>query len=119
MLTRHGHYGGTRILGRKTVEYMLASHLGGEIKKTKLAVPTHIWQVTALASASPSGPRLESPAWRARSATSRPGASGTNWWADPREELVVVWMMHTPGTGPIRSNLRQMINALVYQALVE
>jgi CubicO group peptidase (beta-lactamase class C family) len=48
-----------------------------------------------------------------------PGASGTNWWADPREELVVVWMTHTPGTGPIRTNLRQMINALVYQAIVE
>jgi len=31
----------------------------------------------------------------------------------------VVWMTHTPGTGPIRTNLRQMINALVYQAIVE
>ncbi len=46
-----------------------------------------------------------------------PGASGTNWWADPREELVVVWMAHSPGT--IRWKYRQMINALVYQAIVD
>jgi CubicO group peptidase (beta-lactamase class C family) len=46
-----------------------------------------------------------------------PGASGTNWWADPHEELAVVWMAHSPG--PVRWKYRQMINALVYQALVD
>ena len=46
-----------------------------------------------------------------------PGASGTNWWVDPREDLVVVWMAHSPGA--IRWRLRQVINALVYQALVD
>ena len=46
-----------------------------------------------------------------------PGASGTNWWADPHEELAVVWMAHSPG--PIRWRYRQMINALVYQAIVD
>jgi CubicO group peptidase (beta-lactamase class C family) len=46
-----------------------------------------------------------------------PGASGTNWWVDPREELVVVFMAHTPG--PMRWKYRQMINALVYQALAD
>ena len=44
-----------------------------------------------------------------------PGASGTNWWADPKEELAVVFMAHSPG--PIRWHYRQMINALVYQAI--
>jgi hypothetical protein len=48
-------------------------------------------------------------------AFSWPGASGTNWWVDPREELTVVFMAHTPG--PIRWKYRQMINALVYQSL--
>ena len=38
-----------------------------------------------------------------------PGASGTNWWVDPREELVVVWMAHSPGS--IRWKYRQMIDA--------
>jgi CubicO group peptidase (beta-lactamase class C family) len=46
-----------------------------------------------------------------------PGASGTNWWVDPREELVVVWMAQSPGS--IRWKYRQMINALVYQALID
>jgi CubicO group peptidase (beta-lactamase class C family) len=46
-----------------------------------------------------------------------PGASGTSWWVDPREDLVVVWMAHSPGT--IRWRLRQVINALVYQAVVD
>ncbi len=46
-----------------------------------------------------------------------PGASGTNWWADPKEELAVVFMAHSPG--PIRWHYRQVINALVYQAIVD
>ena len=39
------------------------------------------------------------------------------WWADPKEELAVVWMAHSPGS--IRWKYRQMINGLVYQALVD
>ena len=46
-----------------------------------------------------------------------PGMSGTNWWADPREELAVVFMSHAPG--PIRWHYRQLVNALVYQAIVD
>jgi CubicO group peptidase (beta-lactamase class C family) len=46
-----------------------------------------------------------------------PGASGTNWWADPKEELAVVFMAHTPGA--IRVHYRQVINALVEQAIVD
>jgi hypothetical protein len=46
-----------------------------------------------------------------------PGASGTNWWVDPREDLVVVGTAYSPGA--IRWRLRQVINALVYQALVD
>jgi CubicO group peptidase (beta-lactamase class C family) len=46
-----------------------------------------------------------------------PGATGTNWWADPKEDLVVVWMAETPGA--LRWKYRQMINALVYQAIAD
>jgi CubicO group peptidase (beta-lactamase class C family) len=49
--------------------------------------------------------------------SSWPGASGTNWWVDTREELVVVWMAQSPGS--IRWKYRLMINALVYQALTD
>lgn len=44
-----------------------------------------------------------------------PGASGTNWWADPEERLVVVWMAHTPGVA--RWHYRWLINTMVYAAL--
>jgi CubicO group peptidase (beta-lactamase class C family) len=46
-----------------------------------------------------------------------PGASGTNWWVDPKEELLVVWMAHSPGT--IRWRLREVVNALVYSSLAD
>ena len=56
-------------------------------------------RTTVSGSASRCAPRRAFRARWARSATfAWPGASGTNWWVDPREELVVVWMAHSPGT---------------------
>ena len=46
-----------------------------------------------------------------------PGAYGTNWWADPKEQLVVVFMAQTPG--PIRWHYRYVVNAIVNQAIVD
>jgi hypothetical protein len=46
-----------------------------------------------------------------------PGASGTDWWVDPTEELAVVYLSAAPG--PLRWHYRQKINALVYQAIME
>lgn len=117
MLLNKGAYGETRILGRKTAEYMLMDQLGPEVKNL-------------IANADPSradygfglGLAVRPQAARGRMLGSAgdfnwPGASGTNWWADPKEELAVVFMAHTPG--PIRWHYRQVINALVYQAIVD
>ena len=46
-----------------------------------------------------------------------PGAYGTAFWVDPEEDLVIVLMAQTPGE--IRRFNRQLIPALVYQAIVE
>jgi CubicO group peptidase (beta-lactamase class C family) len=46
-----------------------------------------------------------------------PGASGTDWWVDPKEKLAVVYLSAAPG--PIRWHYRQKINAMVYQAIIE
>ena len=46
-----------------------------------------------------------------------PGASGTDWWVDPKEELAVVYLSAAPG--PLRWHYRQKINALVYQAITD
>jgi CubicO group peptidase (beta-lactamase class C family) len=117
MLLGGGEYGGVRILGRKTTEYMLSDHLGPDIKNLiGSADPTRAGYGFGLGLAvrtSTGGPvMMGSPGefnW--------PGITGTNWWADPKEELAVVFLSHSPGT--IRWHYRQVINALVYQAIVD
>ncbi|MNC89523.1 Beta-lactamase [compost metagenome] len=44
------------------------------------------------------------------------GSTGTYFWVDPAEALVVVFMAHAPGA--IRYYHRQLLHALVMQALV-
>ena len=46
------------------------------------------------------------------------GAYGTQFWVDPKEKLVVVFMAHTP-SGKQRVHYRQLIGSLVLQALVD
>ncbi|MEA2879590.1 MAG: hypothetical protein QOF14_4786 [Hyphomicrobiales bacterium] len=116
-LLNKGAYGETRILGRKTAEYMLMNHLGPEVKN--LMVNT---DATRADYGFGLGLSVRTEAGRGRvigsvGDFSWPGASGTNWWADPKEELAVVFMAHSPG--PIRWHYRQVINALVYQAIVD
>ena len=115
MLMDKGKFGDKRIIGRKTAEYMLSNQLGPEIRNLignadptradygfglGLAVRTTAGVVRLMGS-------VGDFSW--------PGASGTNWWADPEEELVVVFMAHSPG--PTRWHYRQVINAMVYEAI--
>jgi CubicO group peptidase (beta-lactamase class C family) len=118
MLANKGTYGDQRVLGRKTVEYMVSNHLAPDVKNLigQTGDPTRADYGFGLGVAVRTTPGVARTmgsvgefAW--------PGASGTNWWVDPREELTVVWMAHSPGS--IRWRYRQMVNALVYQALVD
>jgi CubicO group peptidase (beta-lactamase class C family) len=118
MLANKGTFGGQRILGRKTVEYMTSNHLASDVKNMIgiTGDPTRADYGFGLGVAVRTTPGIARMmgsvgefAW--------PGASGTNWWVDPKEELIVVWMAHSPGT--IRWRYRQMISALVYQALMD
>ena len=45
------------------------------------------------------------------------GAYGTQFWVDPKEQLVVIFMAHTPGSQ--RAHYRQLIGSLVLQAIVD
>jgi CubicO group peptidase (beta-lactamase class C family) len=116
-LLNKGAYGETRVLGRKTAEYMVTNQLGPEVKnlmeKTDATRADYGFGL---------GLSVRTEAGRGRvmgsvGDFSWPGASGTNWWADPKEQLAVVFMAHSPG--PIRWHYRQVINALVYQAIVD
>src|SRR5581483_3864503 len=112
MLSNKGEYRDARILARKTAEYMLSHQLGPEVKNlVGNADPTRADYGFGLGLAVRTTPGIV----RMMGSVgdfSWPGASGTNWWADPKEQLVVVFMAHTPG--PMRWHYREVINALVY-----
>jgi CubicO group peptidase (beta-lactamase class C family) len=115
MLMNKGQFGGTRVLARKTVEYMLSNQIGPEVKNmVGKADPTRADYGFGLGLAVRTTPGIATMMGSVGD-FSWPGASGTNWWADPPEELVVVFMAHSPG--PIRWHYRQVVNSLVYQAI--
>jgi CubicO group peptidase (beta-lactamase class C family) len=117
MLLNKGALGETRILGRKTVEYMLSNQLGPDVKNLiGNADPTRADYGFGLGLAVRVTPGIVRMMGSAGD-FSWPGASGTNWWADPKEELAVVFMSAAPG--PIRWHYRQVINAMVYQAIAD
>ena len=116
MLLDGGIAGGTRILGRKTVDFMTADHIGPEIDTTQLRRYPNIdgygfgLGVAVRRHAGGAG-TMSSPGefhWA--------GSTGTYFWVDPREELVVVFMAHAPGA--LRFQYRQLLHALVLQAIV-
>lgn len=117
MLMNGGRAGEARLLGRKTVEYMLSDQLGPHIKNlVGNADPTRADYGFGLGLAvrtTPGVVRMMGSVGQ----FSWPGASGTDWWVDPKEELAVVYLSAAPG--PIRWHYRQKINAMVYQAIVE
>jgi CubicO group peptidase (beta-lactamase class C family) len=118
MLANKGSFDSRRVLGRKTVEYMTSNQLAPDVQNMIgiTGDPTRADYGFGLGVAVRTTPGIARMmgsvgdfAW--------PGASGTNWWVDPPEELVVVWMAHSPGS--IRWKYRQMINALVYGSIMD
>jgi len=116
MLLNRGKLGDTRVLARKSVEYMVSNHIDEDKVENRIgnADPTRTDYGFGLGLAVRTTfglvPMMGSPGefnW--------PGAGGTNWWADPREDMAVVFMAVTPG--PQRWHYRRLINSLVYQAL--
>ncbi len=119
MLLNKGTLDGVRILGTKTVEYMTADHVLSGIDLSRLHNYASLHDDgygfglgVAVRRETGSGGTMGSPGefhW--------PGAHGTAFWVDPQEDLVIVFMAQTPGT--IRRYNRQLVPALVYQAIVE
>jgi CubicO group peptidase (beta-lactamase class C family) len=117
MLMNHGRFGEAHLLGRKTVEYMLSDQLGPNIKNLiGNADPTRADFGFGLGLAVRTTPGVVRMMGSVGQFT-WPGASGTDWWVDPKEDLVVVYLSAAPG--PLRWHYRQEINALVYQAIVD
>lgn len=115
MLLNKGALEGTRVLSRKSVEYMTSDQLGPAVDVQELReFPNIDGYGFGLGVAVRRGfgvsDFLGSPGdyhWS--------GANGTYFCVDPREELVIVYMGHTPGAARFR--YRQLINVLAYQAI--
>jgi CubicO group peptidase (beta-lactamase class C family) len=117
MLMNKGRAGEAQLLGRKTVDYMLSDQLGANIKNLiGNADPTRADYGFGLGLAVRTTPGVVRMLGSVGQ-FSWPGASGTDWWVDPKEELAVVYLSAAPG--PLRWHYRQKINALVYQAIVD
>jgi CubicO group peptidase (beta-lactamase class C family) len=117
MLLNRGKLGDVRILGAKTVDYMTADHLDGGIQnnvgRTDPTKAGYGFGLTMAVRPATGGPNvMGSPGDYSWS-----GATGTNFWVDPKEQLVVVFMAATPG--PLRWHYRRVINALVLAAIVD
>lgn len=117
MLLNRGRLGDTRILSSRTVDYMTSNQLpAGTQNFIAAADPTkdgYEFGLTMAVRPSTGGPTMMG----SPGAYSWSGASGTDFWVDPKEQLVVVFM--SAGPGPIRWHYRRLINALVYQSLVD
>jgi CubicO group peptidase (beta-lactamase class C family) len=113
MLLGGGVLGETRVLRRKTVEAMRTNHLTPEIDNriAQLDPDSEGYgfglTVAVRERASALMGSVGDFHWN--------GAWGTLWWADPVEDLAVVFMIQVPGER--RHWYRPLINSLVYQAL--
>jgi CubicO group peptidase (beta-lactamase class C family) len=110
MLLNGGTLDGTRIVSRKTIEYMTSDHLGGIRGPAYgpgpgygfgLGVAVRLGAGEASTAGSPGDYN-----WG--------GLGGTYFWVDPKEKLVGVWMMAAPTP---RNHYRALFRNAVYSAL--
>jgi len=115
MLLNRGSLDGARLLGRKTVEYMTADHLGPTVTGAGDYLPGPgygfglgfaVRRETGQANVTGSAGEYN---WG--------GAYGTAFWIDPKEQLVVVSMTQAPGA--IRVHYRQLLKTFVLQAIAD
>lgn len=112
MLRNGGELEGRRILGPRTIEFMTADHLGAGVTRTPLYLPGPGYGYglgfavrTAAGEASAPGAPGEY-YWG--------GAGGTYFWVDPRNDLVVVFMMQSPRQ---RVAYRGILRSMIYAAI--
>jgi CubicO group peptidase (beta-lactamase class C family) len=106
MLINGGELGGTRLLSRKTVEYMTSDHLGtmrGPAAGYGFGLGFAVRQADGV---SPTHGSAGDYNWG--------GFGGTYFWIDPKERLIGLWMMQAPNQ---RGYYRDLYRHMVYGAL--
>src|SRR6516162_2497615 len=111
-LYQNGTSGGTRIIGRKTLEWMTSDHLGPNVRigSPTLLQPGHTFGL-GLAVPRESG-MGQTPGTAGEFFWG--GVAGTYFWVAPKEELYAVMMVQAPRQ---RDYFRQLFRTLVYAAL--
>ena len=116
MLLNNGELSGTRILGRKTIELMTANHLAAEI------LPYEMGGMYSLGCGYGLGMRVLMDVGQAQipgsvGAYGWGGAASTEFWVDPKEELIGIQMAQFMPAGfhPIAPAFR----IAAYQAIVD
>ncbi len=107
MLLNGGEFEGARLLGRKTVEWMMQNHLPAGIHDKN-----EVWNGFGLGGAVLINPGL-SPRPGSVGKFGWGGAANTEWWIDPAEELNCILMLqYMPGfTIPIVEDFAQLVYA--------
>jgi CubicO group peptidase (beta-lactamase class C family) len=113
MLLNRGVLDGARVLSPKMIDYMTSDHLGSSISRGNayIAGPGYTWglgfAVRQEKGIAPIAGSAGDFYW--------PGAFATYWWADPKEEMIVVSMMQSP----LGRHYSQLLRGLVLQAIIE
>ena len=110
MLASGGQLDGVRVLGRKTVEFMTADHLGSIPRAGDLLPPGHGFGLgfavkTALGEHTEPG-SIGSYGWS--------GAAGTAFFVDPAEHLFAIILTQSPG---LLDDVRELFRQSVYAAI--
>ncbi|MCL4422314.1 MAG: beta-lactamase family protein [Actinobacteria bacterium] len=121
MLLGEGQLGGTRLIGPRTLRYMVKNHLPGDRDLQEFGRPLYAETSFSGVGFGLGFSVLKDPV--ANKVLASPGeygwggAASTLFWVDPAEELTTLFLTQLlpSSTYPIRSQLRQ----LVYQALID
>jgi len=116
MLLNKGEYEGTRIIGRKTLEFMTTNHLKPEQRPFTLGTTTYHGKGFGLGFSVLMNP-AQTGVINSVGTFEWSGAATTKFWVDPREQIVCILMTQLMDnfTIPFHDDFRVM----TYQALIE
>ena len=121
MLRRGGSYEGVRILGPKTVEFMIIDHLTAEVRnKGATEYPAqHLYpgQSFGLGFGVITDPG-QTGVISSLGAYSWGGAANTKFWIDPEEDLIAIFMTQVMNA-PFGDQLRFDMKVATYQSIIE
>jgi CubicO group peptidase (beta-lactamase class C family) len=112
MMLNGGTLDGTRLLSRKTVEFMTADHLNGVPGAPDLLIPGYGFGLGFAVRLQPGFAQVPGSTgqyyWG--------GLAGTTFWVDPAEQLFAVLLIQGPGQ---REYFRVLFRSLVYAAFAD